>query len=59
MLLAPEKGSDLQKKLKDGVQDWLSNFSGLLLTGKELASEFKSQTQNEVNELKSGFPDNR
>jgi gas vesicle protein len=59
MLLAPEKGSDLQKKIKEGVQDWLSHFSGLLLTGKELASEFKSQAQHEVNELKSEFSENK
>jgi hypothetical protein len=26
MLLAPEKGSDLQKRIKEGADDWLSNF---------------------------------
>lgn len=44
MLLAPEKGSDLQKKIKDGAKGWLNNFATLLSTGKELASEFKQKT---------------
>lgn len=59
MLLAPEKGTDLQKKIKEGFRDWLSHFSGLLLTGKELASEFKSQTSGEVKEVQSELPENR
>jgi gas vesicle protein len=59
MLLAPEKGTDLQKKIKEGVKDWLNQFSGLLVTGKELASEFKSKAQDEVEELKSEFSDFR
>lgn len=59
MLLAPEKGTDLQKKIKVGASKWLSQFSGLLVAGKELASEFKSKAQDEVEELKSEFSDFR
>jgi gas vesicle protein len=59
MLLAPEKGTDLQKKVKEGFQDWLSHFAGLLHTGKELASEFRSQTQSEVDELRTEVSENR
>lgn len=50
MLLAPEKGSDLQKKIKDGAGDWLKNFSGLLLTGKELVAELKSKAEEVTEE---------
>jgi gas vesicle protein len=53
MLLAPEKGVDLQKKIKEGANDLLSNFSNLINTGKELASEFKSTAQRNVTELTS------
>ena len=50
MLLAPEKGSDLQKKIKDGAGDWFKNFSGLLLTGKELVTELKSKAEGVTEE---------
>jgi gas vesicle protein len=53
MLLAPEKGVDLQKKIKEGANDLLNNFSNLINTGKELASEFKSSAQRNVTELTS------
>lgn len=53
MLLAPEKGVDLQKKIKEGANDLLTNFSNLINTGKELASEFKSSAQHNVTELTS------
>lgn len=38
MLLAPEKGKDLQKKLKDEAEDLLSQFGSLVQTGKRAAS---------------------
>lgn len=41
MLMAPEKGSDLQKRIKVGASDLINEFSTLLVIGKELASEFK------------------
>lgn len=53
MLLAPEKGVDLQKKIKDGATDWLKEFSGLLNTGKEVMGEFKSKAELEVSSMRS------
>ncbi len=53
MLLAPEKGVDLQKKIKDGAADWLKDFNGLLNTGKEVVNEFKSKTEASVNNMRS------
>ena len=53
MLMAPEKGVDLQKKIKEGASDLLSNFSNLINTGKELISEFKSTAQRNVTDLTS------
>ncbi len=51
MLLAPEKGTDLQKKIKDGAGDWLKEFSGLIATGKELFNQVKSSTENEFDSM--------
>lgn len=45
MLLAPEKGKDLQMKIKDGAQDWLNQFSSLLNTGRDVAAKVKSIAQ--------------
>jgi gas vesicle protein len=53
MLIAPEKGTDLQKKIKEGANDLLHEFSTLLNTGKELASEFKSKIQPALEEINS------
>lgn len=57
MLLAPEKGSDLQKKIKENSKDWINNILALVNTGKEIASKFKTEAEleyeavtNEINE---------
>jgi len=39
MLMAPEKGSDLQKKLRENAKGWLTEFMALLNSAKELATE--------------------
>ncbi len=51
MLMAPEKGTDLRKKIKAGASDLLKEFSTLLSTGKGLASDFKSKIQPTLEEL--------
>lgn len=48
MLMAPEKGKDLQNKIKDGAQDWLNQFSSLLNTGRDVADQIRSKAQQEV-----------
>jgi gas vesicle protein len=48
MLLAPEKGKDLQTKIKDGAQDWLDQFSALLNTGRDVADQITSKTRQEI-----------
>jgi len=50
MWLAPEKGVDLQKKIKEGAKDWMNDFTQLLGTGKELISDFKNTTQDKFEE---------
>jgi len=51
MLLAPEKGSDLQKKLKDGAQDWLDEIAKLIKTGKSMASDVNSVAEKTISDL--------
>jgi len=33
LFMAPEKGIDLKRKIKEGVHDWYDEFSRLLHTG--------------------------
>ena len=53
MLFAPEKGKDLQSKIKDGAQDWLDQFSLLLNTGRDVAAQVKAKTQQEIQNFKT------
>ena len=53
LLLAPEKGTDLQAKIKDGAQDWINQLSSLLNTGRDVAAEIKSKTQQGVEGIKA------
>jgi gas vesicle protein len=53
MLLTPEKGKDLQVKLKDGAQDLLNQFSDLLNTGRDVAAEIKSNPAEKIENLKA------
>ncbi len=53
MLLAPEKGKDLQNKLKDSAQDWLDQFSSLLNTGRDVADQIRSKAHQEARSFQS------
>lgn len=53
MLLAPEKGRELQNKIKDNAQDWLNQFSTLLNTGRDVTAQVRAKTQEEIQNLKS------
>ena len=53
MLLAPEKGTDLQKKIKEGAADWLKDFKGLMSTGTDVVNQLKSSTEHELTSMKT------
>ncbi len=57
MLLAPEKGKDLQLKIKEGTEDWLNQLSSLINTGRDVAAQVKSKTQQEFKNLTAEFDD--
>ncbi len=43
MLVAPEKGSDLRRKITDRTGDWTTQLSDLLAQGKEQLNSLKNK----------------
>lgn len=54
MLVAPEKGSDLRRRISETAGDWSSQLNQLLASGKEqlqnLADSAKSTAENMTDE---------
>ncbi|HEX6889466.1 MAG TPA: YtxH domain-containing protein [Chryseolinea sp.] len=48
MLIAPEKGEELQKKISDGARTWLSEIIALLGTAKNVAEEKKNGAEPQL-----------
>ena len=55
LLLAPEKGSELQKKIRKGAEDLFSNFNSLLSTAKKEVSKEVSQVKSKANHEVEGM----
>ncbi|MEX1240478.1 MAG: YtxH domain-containing protein [Cyclobacteriaceae bacterium] len=59
MLVAPEKGSDLRRRITDATGDWSTQLSDLLAQGKEQLSNLKnkavSQASNYASEAEERF----
>ena len=51
MLVAPEKGSELRKRITDATGDWTNQLSQLLATGKEQLENLKQSAANEADNL--------
>lgn len=51
MLVAPEKGSELRKRISDATGDWTTQLSQLLATGKEQLESLKQSASNEADNL--------
>ena len=51
MLVAPEKGSDLRKKISETAGDWSSQLSELLASGKAQLENLKKTAANEAENL--------
>jgi gas vesicle protein len=46
MLIAPEKGEELQKKITEGARGWLAELASLLgTTVKQATTEAKNETE--------------
>ena len=51
MLMAPEKGSELRKRISDTTGDWASQLGQLLAQGKEQLQNLKNTASGEVENL--------
>jgi len=59
LLVAPEKGSDMRKKIRKTAGDWADNLSHLWTDGKEAAEgslkQAKSAAEDKVNKVKESY----
>jgi gas vesicle protein len=53
LLIAPEKGSDTRKKIKQTAGDWADNLSGLWQKGRKAAEDFAEEAKDKVRSAKS------
>lgn len=53
MLVAPEKGSDLRRKITDATGDWTTQLSDLLAQGKEQLNNLKNKANSEASNYAS------
>jgi gas vesicle protein len=55
MLLAPEKGTELQKRIREGFRSFMDDMSGLLNVGKELAENTADTAEDAVGDVKGNL----
>lgn len=55
MLMAPDKGTELQKKLKDAASKLLDDVTNLVSTGKQVAKEARVAAEQEMVGMKSNL----
>jgi gas vesicle protein len=51
MMIAPEKGSDLRRNLKQTADDWVDELSNWVGKGKEYIDEVRNRASEEVSNL--------
>lgn len=57
MLVAPEKGSDLRRKITDATGDWSSQLNDLIAQGKEQLNNLKNKATAEASKYASQAED--
>lgn len=55
LLCAPEKGSDLRKKIKTAANDWASQLADMLSAGKDKAEDVAAEAGSKFNKLKENL----
>ena len=55
MLVAPDKGSELRKKIKDNANDWAGQLSDLFHQGKDKAEDLAAEASNKYNRVKENL----
>lgn len=53
MLCAPEKGSDLRRKIRNTTSDWADQVNDLLHSSREKAEELAHEAKGKVNKMKN------
>ena len=53
MLVAPEKGSDLRRRITDATGDWSHQLSDLLAQGKDQLNNLKNKATTEASRYTS------
>jgi gas vesicle protein len=53
MLIAPEKGEDIRKNIKDAAGDWTKKLGNLIVDGKEQLSNLASSLKSDSNDGKT------
>lgn len=53
MLVAPEKGSDLRRKITDATGDWTTQLNDLLAQGREQLNNLKNKAGAEASKYTS------
>lgn len=53
MLIAPEKGSDMRRNLKQTADDWVDELSNWVGKGKEYIDEVRNRASEDLNSLQS------
>lgn len=52
MLCAPEKGSDLRRKIKSAANDWACQLQDMIRSGKHKAEDFMDEASNKYSKMK-------
>ncbi len=53
MLIAPEKGEDLRKNIRNSAGDWTKKMSDMMAEGKEQLDGLKSMFGHDMHELRN------
>jgi gas vesicle protein len=55
LLVAPEKGTDMRKKIRKTAGDWADNLSSLWADGKETAEDTLDKVKDKANKAKESY----
>ncbi|HEY5966824.1 MAG TPA: YtxH domain-containing protein [Chitinophagaceae bacterium] len=57
MLIAPEKGSDMRKRVQKTAGDWIDNLSNLFVKGKEELEDLSATAADKGRQARSAVED--
>lgn len=57
LLIAPEKGKDIRKKIKQTAGDWADNLTSLFAQGKDAAEDAVNEGKEKARQAKNSAED--